>query len=248
MTKTATLDELWESTPTSEQKFDPSHFAALPDAARCYLEHAIAPATVLASAVRLQMHGEIKLKGWVPFTAEQVIRRNRGMLWRATARMNGLPIRGFDRIWDGEGEMRWKLLGIIPVMVAEGPDVTRSAIGRVEAESVWLPSVFCGDDISWRAPDANHAYASHTMNGETTELELAVNEDGQLQSIKNKRWGDPDNSGFRYEDFGGVVEREGTFDGYTIPTQMRAGWYYGSARFDTEGEFFRVTIDDAMFR
>jgi hypothetical protein len=29
---------------------------------------------------------------------------------------------------------------------------------------------------------------------------------------------------------------------------LRIGWYFGSDRFDTEGEFFRITIDDAMFR
>jgi hypothetical protein len=248
MTNIPSLDELWESTPLREQKFEPSQFATLPETARRYLEHAIAPGTALASAVHLQMHGEIKLKGWVPFTAEQVIQRNRGMIWRATARMNGLPIRGFDRVLDGEGEMRWKLLGVIPVMVANGPDITRSATGRVEAESTWLPSLFCGDDISWTAVDANHVHASHTMNGETTELELTVSDRGQLQSIKHKRWGDPNNSGFRYEDFGALVENEGTFEGYTIPTQLRVGWYFGSDRFDAEGEFFRVTVDDAKFR
>jgi hypothetical protein len=29
---------------------------------------------------------------------------------------------------------------------------------------------------------------------------------------------------------------------------VRVGWYFGSPRFESEGEFFRATIDEAMFR
>ena len=43
-------------------------------------------------------------------------------------------------------------------------------------------------------------------------------------------------------------EYEKAFDGITIPTTMRVGWYFGSDRFATEGEFFRVTVDHAEFR
>jgi hypothetical protein len=46
------------------------------------------------------MHGEIKLRGWMPFTAEQVLHRGRGMIWRATVRRRGLWIRGDDRLVD----------------------------------------------------------------------------------------------------------------------------------------------------
>ena len=51
--------------------------------------------------------------------------------------MNGLAIGGFDRLVDGEGEMRWKLLGLFPVMTASGPDISRSAAGRFMTESAW---------------------------------------------------------------------------------------------------------------
>jgi hypothetical protein len=49
-------------------------------------------------------------------------------------------------------------------------------------------------------------------------------------------------------DFGGVLESEATFGGYTIPNRVRAGWYFRTPRFESEGEFFRATIDDATFR
>ncbi|MFC2165425.1 DUF6920 family protein [Acidobacteriota bacterium] len=124
MTKMLSLDELWKSTPPAKQSLEPGHLADLPDAARRYLEHAIAPGTPLASAVRLQMHGEIKLK----------------------------------------------------------------------------------------------------------------------------RWGNPEGKEYLYADFGGIVERECAFGGYTIPTQLNIGWYFGTERFESKGEFFRVQIDHAEFR
>ena len=58
------------------------------------------------------------------------------MIWRATVRMHGLPIRGSDSYLDGQGAMRWRLFGIVPMVNAAGPDITRSAAGRVNIESI----------------------------------------------------------------------------------------------------------------
>ena len=194
------------------------------------------------------MHGEIKLGRWFPFVAEQVIRRDRGMLWQATARVHGIPIQGFDALLDGRGETRWKLLGILPIVAGVGPDISRSAAGRMQAESIWLPSVLCGNDVSWTAPDAFHATARFDLLGAAAEVSLELEHSGRLDSIKLKRWGNPGGAAFHFADFGGVVEEEHTFAGYTIPTRLRVGWHFGTASFASEGEFFRVTINDAIYR
>ena len=248
MSKVAALDELWNSTPSPTEIFDSRHLTGLPEAARRYLTHAITPSIQLALAVRLRMHGAIKLKRWFPFTAEQVIRSDQGMIWRATVRMRGVPIRGFDRLLNGAGEMQWKLLGLVPLMTAANPDITRSAAGRLAAETVWLPSGFCREDVTWTTPDSSHARASFMVEGERVAVELAIDGVGRLGSLTLKRWGNPGGAEYHYVDFGGVVESEGAFDGYTIPTRLRAGWYFGTERFESEGEFFRARIDRADFR
>ena len=79
-------------------------------------------------------------------------------------------------------------------------------------------------------------------------LNLATDTAGRLVTVQLQRWGDPSGGGFHSIGFGGLAEAEKTFGGYTIPSQLRVGWYLGSARFESEGEFFRVTIDDAMYR
>ena len=252
MTKSISLDALWDSAIPTELVFNSDKLAHLP-AAKLYLEHAIAPGTKIASAVRLKMHGEIKLKKWIPFTAEQVICWEHGLIWTATAWMNGfLPIVGSDCIIDGIGGMQWKLLGLFPVMTASGTDLTRSAIGRLQAESVWLPSVFYGDDVSWTSTELSdldsNLHSSFVVQGDRAELDFTMDRSGRLKTTKLPRWGNPEGAEFHYVDFGGILEEEGTFGGYTIPTRLRAGWYFGSKRFESEGEFFRATIDDAIYR
>lgn len=260
-TKEVSLDELWESAPISDcasrtlgdRIFNPESLTNLPETARRYLEHAIAPETKLAAAVRLKMHGEIKLKKWIPFTAEQVICWEHGLIWSATAWMNGfLPIVGSDRVIDGSGAMQWKLLGLFPVMTADGNDITRSAIGRLQAESMWLPSVLCGDEVSWTSTESSDLdsslHSSFVVQGEPAKLDFTIDRSGRLKTFKLPRWGNPDGAEFREMDFGGILEEEGTFCCYTIPTRLRVGWYFGSERFESEGEFFRCTIDDAIYR
>jgi hypothetical protein len=248
MAKQMSLNALWNSAIPEHRTFNPDEFAHLPAAARRYLEHAIAPGTALASAVRLKMHGEIKLKTWCPFTAEQVVYMQRGFIWSATAWMNRLPVVGSDRIIDGVGAMQWKLLGLFPVMTGTGADITRSTAGRFHTELMLLPSAFCRHDVTWGSTDAAHLHASFMAQGEQAALDFALDPTGRLKTAQLPRWGNPDGAEHRYVNFGAMVEDEGTFGGYTIPTRLRVGWYFGRERFEPEGEFFRATIDEAIYR
>lgn len=248
MVKKLSLNALWQSATPREQTFSLDDFAHLPEAARRYLGHGMAPGTKLAAAVRLKMHGEIKLKNWIPFQAEQVVCWECGFIWSATAWMNRLPIVGSDRIIDGVGAMQWKLLGLFPVMTGTGADITRSAAGRFHVESILLPSAFCLGDMAWSSSGASHLHASFMAQGEQAELDLTVDQTGRLTTAQLPRWGNPDGEEHRYVDFGAIAVEEGTFCGYTIPTRLRVGWYFGTERFESDGEFFRATIDQAIYR
>jgi hypothetical protein len=242
------LDALWDSAPRSAGTFATGDLHGLLDPARRYLEHAIAPGTPLVVAVRIRMHGEIKIRRWFPFRAEEVIRWDRGLLWRAVVRMYGLPVRGFDRLVDGESRLQWRLLGLVPLVSAGGADVTRSGAGRLAAESVWLPSVLCRQGVAWTTAGPSQPRVRFTVMGEPAELLLTIGGSGQLQQISLPRWGNPDGGPFQHHLFGGIVEDERTFSGYTIPTRLRIGWHAGTERFESGGEFFRVTVDDASYR
>ena len=240
------LEALWDTTPAAERPFDGG--AGAPEPVRRYLTHAIAPGTRLANAVRLRMHGEIKLGAWRPFEAEQVISRTRGTMWTARTRLFGVPISGFDRFVGGHGEMRWKLLGAVPFMTASGPDITRSAAGRLAAESMWLPSMLCDPAVTWDTPDRSHVVARLAPAGHVIPVTMTIGGRGEIQQTVMPRWGNPNGAPFAEVTFGDLVEAEHSFDGYTIPTKVRVGWYPGTERFESEGEFFRCMIDEAKFK
>jgi hypothetical protein len=242
------LDALWESTPPGDRRLTDAHLAKLPRTARRYLSHAIAPDTTLARAVRLRMHGEIRLGRWWPFQAEEVIRADRGLVWCAAISMGGVPVRGADELLDGQGRMQWKLFGVIPVIHAHGPDITRSAAGRLAAESVWLPSMLAGEDALWSIIDESRVRVRLLAGEELAAVELSLGPTGALRQVMLQRWGNPGGGPFRSLRFGALVEDEATFGGYTIPTRLRVGWHIGTDRFEPEGEFLRVTVDEARHR
>jgi hypothetical protein len=236
------LADLWDS----RDRFVPEQLSEIPEAAQRYLEHAIAPGTVLASSVRLQMHGEIKLRSWHQFTAEQLIQSSHDFLWRAHTYVNGILVEGFDELVDGKASTRWKALGVLPMTSSSGPKVTRSSLGRAVAESVWLPSTLCSKKIIWKALTPQRPHAHLPARGEWSELGLRIRENGELRSLNLLRLCKGADGVYRYLPFGALVEEEDTFHGYTIPSRLRIGYHVGTDRFE-ESEFLRITVDDATF-
>lgn len=244
------LESLWRqaAAEAATGTFHPRTLDPLPRGAQQYLRHAVAPGTPLACAVRLAMHGEIKLKEWLPFRAEQVIHRTRGFVWRASVRRGPVTVRGADSYVDGHGHMRWRLFGLIPVMTAEGVDVTRSNAGRFLGEALWLPTMFLQPTCHWDLDSADRPVAALETDGVGTRITLSIDEAGRPASASFPRWGATDGAGdFREATFGVHVDDERTFDGYTVPTRIRAGWHFGRDAFE-EGEFFRASVTSARFR
>jgi len=242
----AEWDRLAGTGPDGPFRFAPDTAADLPEPARRRIRHAIAPGARLAASVQLTMRGRIRLGAWRPFTATQILAPD-GFVWSATARIAGLPVSGFDRWSAGSGQMRWRLAGLVPVLSATGPDVSRSAAGRLAAElTALLPTAYAG--ARWAdGPDPDTAVATWRIDGQDEHVRLRVDPDGGLREIGMQRWGNPGGAAFARYPFGVAVGAERVFDGVRIPTRLRAGWWWGTAR-QTEGEFFSAEITGAIFR
>ena len=243
------VDALWEGPPAGGVTFRSSAISSLAKPARLFVTHAIREGTPLASRVKLIMHGDIKLGRWYPFRAEQVITANGEFVWAATVSMFGLPVRGSDKLTNGQGAMRWRLFDILPVASASGLDVTRSALGRLHGEqAVWLPSTVLADNVSWTEPGPGRLGIKIGNPIRCSELDFTLDGQGRPSEVRFRRWGDPDGKGNRDVDFGVFLDQERTFGGFTIPSRIRAGWFFGAERFAPEGEFFRATIEHAEYR
>jgi hypothetical protein len=218
--------------------FDPDQLGALPPEAQRYLRAAIEPGTPLAAGVRLAMRGSIKLGRWLPFRSRQLLVPSRGTVW--VARVGGV-ITGSDRVVDDAGGMSWKLLGLVPVMHAEGPDVSRSTAERAAGESIWAPTAVAG---AAAFTDAGPGRARLTVDvaSHRVEVEHQLDEDGRLTGSSLRRWGDPDGTGtWSAHPFGVEVTGNRTFGGVTIPHRGRAGWHHGTDRWE-DGVFVRYEI------
>jgi uncharacterized protein DUF6544 len=245
------VEGIWQSleAPSTHQVFTEDMVSDLPAPARRYLLHAIRPGTPLASSIRLEMGGTMRLKPgqeWMPMKARQVLAPPNGFVWRAEVGDGLMRFSGADHYANGSGRMRFWLWGIIPLVQQEGQNVSRAALGRMVCETIWLPSSLLPQrGVQWEASDDESARATMKIGDETVALNLFIEPDGRLREIRILRWGDQTEDGsFGYVPFGGQIQEERDFGGYTIPSKVAVGWRLGTDRYF---EFFRARIETAVF-
>jgi Family of unknown function (DUF6544) len=228
--------------PAEPGTFTMAELDGLPEPARCHLTQAIAPGTPLATSVRLRMRGHIKIGRWLPFRARQILDPHHGFVW--AARTAGV-ITGSDRYLDGAGGMDWKLAGLVTVAHGDGPDVARAAAGRAGVEAIWVPTALLPRfGVRWSAGGPDQVTARHHIDGVPVEAHYRLDGNGRMLSFSFDRWGDPDNRGdWAWHPFGGEITGYATFDGLTIPSAGRVGWYFGTDRWPAS-EFFRYRITE----
>jgi hypothetical protein len=229
-------------TPPEPGRFSEAELQGLPEPVRRHLARAIAPGTSLATSARLRMRGHIKVGRWLPFRAHQVLNPHHGFVW--AARAAGV-IAGSDHYIDGDAGTDWKLAGLVTVAHADGTDVARSAAGRVGAEAIWLPTALLPRfGVRWLAAADNQVTVRHQVGETPVEVTYQLEADGRIRSLVFDRWGDPENSGaFAWHRFGGELTGYRSFQGLTIPSEGRLGWFYGEDRWPA-GEFFRYRLTD----
>ncbi|MBB5874282.1 hypothetical protein F4553_007716 [Allocatelliglobosispora scoriae] len=240
-------DDLTAATP-APPAFDPGMLTGLPQPVRRWLTHAIAPGTPLRRSAVLHQQGQIKLGRWWRYRADWALAPLSGFIWAARTSLGPVTIRGFDRYTRSTGEMRWDLFGLVPFMRATGPDVTRSALGRLAAELCFVPAAALAAELVWSPVDDHRATAAVTVDGSTSRLTITVADTGTLTRVDVPRWGQPGGTAFGEHLFTAVLDGpERDFDGYTIPVTGRAGWWHCPDGCASE-EFIRFSIDQAHYR
>ena len=245
------VERVWRSleTPSIGGRFSPEMVSNLPAPAKRYFLHAIKRGTPLASSVILRMKGSIRLKpdaAWMPMQARQILSPPRGFVWRASAGSGLLRISGADYYFDDAGAIRFHLWGLVPAVKVTGPDIARSAAGRTAGETFWIPSALLpGQGVNWEEVDESSARVAVKVGSETVRVKISVDREGACHSVSFQRWGDRTQDGrFAYIPFGGDLSEERTFGGYTIPTTISGGWWYGTEHYF---EFFRARVENAEF-
>jgi uncharacterized protein DUF6544 len=216
--------------------------ADLPDPVRRYFGHALGDSTDAPRGIRLRMRGRIKVRRWLPFSADWE-GDGRSFDWRARAGPARL-LHVRDRFAGGQGSIEIRLFGRLRIAHSENEDTTRSAAGRAALEAVlWSPATLLpSQGVAWRAESAGHLVASWDVAPERPEVHVEIDEHGAVRSIWALRWNDGSEGERGRIPFGGDVLAERTFGSLTLASRVSVGWWYGTPRYDP---FFEAEIESA---
>jgi hypothetical protein len=231
--------------------FDPAAIAGLPEVAQRYFTHAILPGTPLRTTVELEMEGTFLIGDKARFTtyemtARQVLAPPAAFVWVPAMRSGLIHISGSDALVDGRAWTRFWINGLVPVVnLHASPDLNRSAAARSAMEAIWAPaSLLPGNGVHWEANGPDRARLGFEIGIEPIDLTLDAN--GRVLSLATLRWSDANrDKNFRLQPFGGTLQAEATFEGFTIPSAIQMGNHYGTEDYLP---FFQARITSARFR
>lgn len=222
----------------------------LPEIAQRYFQHAIRPGTPLATTARLTMEGTFLLGDRDGFQeyhmeARQMLSPPSAFVWMPVMRSGLMRISGSDALVEGQAWTRFWMNGLVPVADARSsPDLVRSALSRAAMEATWVPaSLLPSNGVRWEQTGPDTARLHFPTGIEPVDLTLDA--DGRVKQIVTMRWSDANpEKVFRLQPFGGTVEGEAEFGGYTIPTELMVGNHFGT---DAYLPFFQARVSTADY-
>ena len=253
----AGADTAWqgliENAPAPTQTFDPPSIEAMPEIARRYFGHAIAPGTALSSLAEIEMSGTFSLGTRAqpkPFTmtARQLLSAPHAFVWIASMHSGPTWISGSDVLAGDVGWTRFWLGGVLPV-ANDGfsEDFLRSAVARPALEAIWAPASLLPErGVRWTATGPDSAdVVIPTAHGDIT-INLVLEKSGKVSEVSTLRWTNANSRKvFAYQPFGGTVAAETTFGGYTVPSVVSIGNMFGT---DEYFSFFEAQISAIKYR
>lgn len=228
---------------TAHDRFDPGSDDHLPAPARRMLQYAIPAGAPLMGRAMLDLSGDITVNGRrMTVTARELLVPGRGFAWEARAALGPLWLRVRDHYLDADGAVDVRLFGVVPLGVERGPDVAHSSRGRLAAESFWIPTTLLPQaGAQWSAVDDQKATVHLSIDGYDESVTFAVDDDGALREVTMLRWGNVQVETYQRIPYGFEVLEERRFEGLTVASTLRGGWWYGTDRYQPgEASTFEV--------
>ena len=165
--------------------------APLPAPVRRYVRLAGAVGQRPVRHVRATWRGRIRALArdpWMPFVAEQhnfLDEPARFFFMEATR--SGLPVDVFHRFSGREATMRVRLLSLVPLVTAAGPDLMRAeTVTLLNDLCLLAPGGLIDSAIRWDAVDDRTARAHYTVGENTVSATLLFNDAGELVDFQSE--------------------------------------------------------------
>lgn len=218
--------------------------AGLPDPVRAWLTACGAVGRLLINAARFTQEGAIRTQPsqpWMPMRAIQYYTVNPpGLIWSVMVRpLPILWIAGRDLYHHGRGRMLIKVLSLVRVVDAEGPEMDQGSLLRFLIEMMLVPSVAVADYVRWEPVDGRRARAVMTYAGVTADLVIEFGSDALPARATAKRYYDGGSQGFSLMDWEVVATEPREVHGLRSPTQVEVIWHTPEGAFP----YFRGRIE-----
>ncbi|RKD89001.1 DUF6920 family protein [Halopiger aswanensis] len=184
------------SAPGGRTRVASADLEDLPAPVERYFRTVLADDQRYARTVRIRQRGEFRLGGqggkWRPFEATQhVATRPPGFVWDAEIDVAPLlSVRVLDQYGRGEGLLRARLRGAIPVASAgPSPEMNEGELVRYLAEAVWYPTALLpARGVHWEPIDDRTAKATLEHRNATASLVFYFNDRDEVERVTTERY------------------------------------------------------------
>jgi hypothetical protein len=238
------------TTPRPDTPVTEADLVRLPAPVQQYLRVAGIVGQPRVRTFRARMHGRIRngRQGrWMPFSAEQYnVFDPPARLFYLNASMFALPVQGYHRYVGSSASMRVKAAALVPVAVADGPEMTQAeTVTLLNDMCLMAPATLIDPAIAWEPIDARTARARFTNAGHTIRAELAFNDAGELTNFlsDDRRQASSDGTSMRPLRWSTPVAGYRPFGAVRLPSVGAGRWH------EPEGEYayIELTIDEVEY-
>jgi len=200
----------------------------LPPVVQKWLERSGVVGKPVVHTAHIRQRGDMLTKpggNRMPFEAEQWNTVHQpGFIWRTTMQAApGIAVVGRDKYVGGRGNMLIKLLALVPIADAKGPETDQGSLLRTLAEICWMPGAALRDYIRWEQPDSLSAKATMTHGGITASGIFRFDISGDMVSFEARRYYDR-KDGPTLENWLVTNTGFGEFEGIRMPVKSAVTW------------------------
>lgn len=212
---------------TSKFIVDEKRIGKLPVLMQRYLEKTGMMGRDNINTVWLKQKGFLRTspdRKWFPMTAEQYYHIPAGgFIWYGKMQMMPLiTLTGVDKFIRGKGSLDIRLLSLLRVAQATGPEADQGELMRYLSEMIWFPAAFLDDRISWEESDRLIVKASIILGGTKAEGMFHFDENGLIRNFTGTRYRGGKNSVL--DSWSTPISEYGKIGDYYLPVKGEATW------------------------
>jgi Family of unknown function (DUF6544) len=205
--------------------------------------------TAVPSEVIVHQVGRIRTSEkskWLRFKSREIYEVEQpGFEWKAALKIGPMTAgRAIDTYRGESGRMHVKLLGMIDVVDAAGPEIDQGSLMRWLNETMWFPAVWATDLISWEPSNDTTAIGSVSSGDLTVRAEFCFDADGRFIDFHADRYRDTGDGGSELTPWSTPIREHARLGGLDLPAYGVGVWHLPDGAF----EYIQIRATSVEYR